>query len=187
MNEREVHIIEAAIRLFLRYGVKRTAMNDIAEEAGISRQTLYNSFANKNAVLQGTIRLLADRVIAGMEAGIRKASTLGEQLDVVFKLVAIDHFDLMHSSPNAEDIVAGFNAASQNELEAGAKRNIEVISRILEPYASEIERHDLTVAQLADFVQRSSTTAKYSAIDRAHLLRLLGALKSSVLSVTGQV
>ena len=62
MRGRDEHIIDAAKRLFLRYGVKRTGMNDIAEEAGISRQTLYKSFANKDAVLQATIRLLADQV-----------------------------------------------------------------------------------------------------------------------------
>ncbi|WP_171179975.1 TetR/AcrR family transcriptional regulator [Ruegeria sp. HKCCD8929] len=185
MNEREIRIIEAAMRLFIRYGVKRTGMNDIASEAGISRQTLYNAFANKDAVLQATIRLLADKVIADIEAGLKKADGLGDQLDVIFKHIAIEHFDLMHTSPNAEDIVAGFNASSQNELEEGAQRNIEVISRVIGPYASEIEENGLTVAQFADFVQRSATAAKYNAKSRKHLLDLLGALRVSVLKVTG--
>lgn len=185
MKNRDEHIIEAAIQLFLRYGVKRTGMNDIAAEAGISRQTLYKLFANKDAVLQATIRLLADRVVADIEAGLRKTDNLGEQLDVIFKHIAIEHFDLMHASPNAEDIVAGFNASSQEELEAGARRNIELISRILEPYTSEIERNGLSVAQLADFVQRTATSAKYNAHNRKHMLNLIAALKVAVLKVTG--
>lgn len=185
MNEREKHIIEAAMGLFVRYGVKRTGMSDIATEAGISRQTLYNAFANKDAVLQGTIRFLADRVVADMEAGLEKADDLGAQLDVVFKHVAIVHFDLMHASPNAEDIVAGFNASSRQELEDGAKRNIAIIARILAPHAQAIEKNGLTVAQLADFAQRSATAAKYNALSRKHLLDLLKVLRAAVVKLAG--
>ena len=185
MTQREIDIIEAAMRLFTRYGVKRTGMNDIAAEAGISRQTLYNAFANKDAVLQATIRLLADRVIADIESGLANTDDLSDQLNVIFKHIAIEHFDMMHASPNAEDIVAGFNASSQEELEAGAKRNIVVIARVLEPYARAIKKNGLTVHQLADFVQRSATAAKYTARNRKHLLDQLTALRVSVLNVAG--
>lgn len=185
MKNRDEHIIEAAMRLFLRYGVKRTGMNDIAEEAGLSRQTLYKAFANKDAVLQATIRLLADRVVADIEAGLKKTDDLGERLDIIFRHIAIEHFDLMHTSPNAEDIVAGFNASSQNELEAGAKRNIKLISRVMTPYADAIEKSGLSVAQFADFVQRTATAAKYNARNRKHLLSLIAVLRTSVLKITG--
>ena len=185
MTQREVEIIEAAMRLFTRYGVKRTGMNDIAAEAGISRQTLYNTFANKDAVLQATIRLLADRVIADIEAGLQDTDDLGDQLNIIFKHITIEHFDMMHASPNTEDIVAGFNATSQNELEAGAKRNIKVIAKVLEPYARAIEKSGLTIHQLADFIQRSATAAKYSSKNKKHLLDQLAALRVSVLKVTG--
>lgn len=185
MKVRDKNIIEAAVGLFVRYGVKRTGMGDIAEVAGISRQTLYKAFANKDAVLQATIRMLADKVVSDIEAGIEKTDELGEQLDIVFKHIAIEHFDVLQSSPNAEDIVAGVNASSQKELEAGAKRNIELIGRVLDPYADEIERNGLTVLQLADFLQRSASAAKHSATNRKHLLQLLAALKVSVLKVSG--
>ena len=48
MNEREKKIIEAAVEVFHRYGVKRASMSDIADEAGVSRQTVYNAFSNKD-------------------------------------------------------------------------------------------------------------------------------------------
>ncbi|MEM9104699.1 MAG: helix-turn-helix domain-containing protein, partial [Pseudomonadota bacterium] len=98
MSKREENIIEAAIRLFIRYGVKRTGMNDIAAEAGIARQTLYNVFANKDAVLQATIRLMADRAAAGIEAGLKDTHDLSEQLDVIFKHIVIDSFELLDAS-----------------------------------------------------------------------------------------
>ncbi|MEP2031377.1 MAG: TetR/AcrR family transcriptional regulator [Paracoccaceae bacterium] len=185
MKERHAYIIEAANGLFLRYGVKRTGMNDIANEAGISRQTLYKAFANKDAVLQATIRSLADKVVLDIEAGLEKADGLGEQLDVIFKHIVIEHYDFLQSSPNAEDIIAGVSASSQDELEAGAKRNTEIISRVLGTFSSEIKRNDLTADQFADFIQRSATAAKYNAKNRKHLFELLAALRVSTLKVTG--
>ena len=185
MDDRSGYIIEAAKGLFLRYGVKRTGMNDIAEAAGISRQTLYKAFANKDAVLQAMIRSLADKVVLDIETGLEEVDGLGAQLDVIFKHVVIEHYDFLHSSPNAEDIVTGVNASSQDELEAGAARNTRIIARILEPSAPEIERAGLTVNQYADFVQRTATAAKYSAKNRKHLLDLLAALRISTLRVSG--
>ncbi|WP_171206163.1 hypothetical protein [Ruegeria sp. HKCCA0235A] len=90
-------------------------------------------------------------------------------------------------SPNAEDIIAGVTSISQKELEAGAKRNTEIIARVLEPYSSAIESCDLTVDQYADFIQRSSTAAKYSAKNKKHLIELLSALRMSALKVTSSV
>ena len=185
MEGRHTYIIEAAKSLFLRYGVKRTGMNDIAKESGISRQTLYNAFANKDEVLQATIRSLADKVVLDIEAGLERTNSLGEQLDLIFKHIVIEHYDFLQSSPNAEDIIAGVTASSQKELEAGAQRNTEIIARMLNRYSTEIEHCGLEVDQFADFIQRSATAAKYSAKSRKHLLAQLTALRVSVLKVTG--
>ena len=130
MNEREEKIIDAAVQLFSRYGVKRTSMNDIAGEAGIARQTLYNAFSNKDEVLRATIRLFAERSTARIQAGLEKTGELGEQLDVIFRHIAVEPFELLRASPNAEDIVEGFNASSQEEIAAAAEGNRVIIARV---------------------------------------------------------
>ena len=183
MNEREEKIIEAAVRLLSRYGVKRTSMNDIAAEGGIARQTLYNAFSNKDEVLRATIRLFAERATAQIEAGLEKTGELGDQLDVIFRHIAVEPFELLRASPNAEDIVEGFNASSQQEIAAAAEGNRVIIARVLGPFGRAIENSGLTVDQFSDFVQRSASNAKYSASDRKHLLKLLAALKVAVLKV----
>ncbi len=186
MNEREEKIIEAAVGLFSRYGVKRTSMNDIAVESGIARQTLYNTFSNKDEVLQATIRLFSDRSTAQIDAGLQNAIDLGERLDVIFRHIAIEPFDLLNASPNAEDIVAGFNASSQKEIAAAAERNRLILKRTLEPYKDAIEKCGLTLDQFADFVQRSASGAKYNASSRKHLLQLLTSLKVAALKVADE-
>lgn len=49
-------VSEAAIRCFKQYGPQRTSMADIAEEAGISRKTLYRIFDDRPALIEHIIQ-----------------------------------------------------------------------------------------------------------------------------------
>src|SRR5437867_2271908 len=59
-------IAAAAVRCFERYGPQRTSMADIADEAGISRQSIYRAFEDRpaliNFILNRRITLMADGV-----------------------------------------------------------------------------------------------------------------------------
>ena len=49
-DPRRDRILQAALAVFARYGFKRASMEDVAEEAGISRPALYQSYENKAAI-----------------------------------------------------------------------------------------------------------------------------------------
>src|SRR5258708_36742368 len=49
---RRLAILEAATPVFLRYGYKKTSMDDLARAAGLSRQGLYLHFENKEALFK---------------------------------------------------------------------------------------------------------------------------------------
>lgn len=59
-------VCEAAVRCFEQYGPQRTSMADIAEEASISRKTLYRIFDDRPAlieyILQQRMRVLGNKV-----------------------------------------------------------------------------------------------------------------------------
>ncbi len=54
-------ILDAAANLFLTQGFERTAMDDVARMAGVSKQTVYGHFQNKEGLFRAVI---ADRVAA---------------------------------------------------------------------------------------------------------------------------
>ena len=60
------------IAVFATYGFRKASMGDLAEAAGVSRQTLYNRFSDKQAVLDwavGGVAAAADaRAIAALDA-----------------------------------------------------------------------------------------------------------------------
>lgn len=66
-NDRD-KIVDAAVRCFERYGPQRTSMNDIADEASISRRTLYRTFEDRPAlvaeILNGRLQQLHAAVAA---------------------------------------------------------------------------------------------------------------------------
>lgn len=51
--DRRAQILASAMRRFLHFGVKKTAMREIADDCGLAVGTLYLSFANKDALIIG--------------------------------------------------------------------------------------------------------------------------------------
>ncbi len=181
MNQREINIIEAAVRVFLRYGVKKTGMNDIAEEAGVARQTLYNVYANKEKVLQATIRLSTERTIDAIESGLAEGQTFAEKLEIIFQNIAVVPFEYVDGSPHAADLMDGFNATSLEEIKAKHVQQVALIARILKAYESAIISAGLNCNDLADFIQTSANAIKKNATSRKHLDVLLINLKTLLL------
>ena len=184
MDDREKNILEAAIRVISRYGVKRTSMNDIACEAGIVRQTLYTVYASKDEVLRATIRFLADRSLAAIEADGVDALPLGDKLDILFEHMAVRPFDMLNATPDADDIISGFNDAARDEISKAAERHRLAIEQVLAPHDPRVCAAGLTTHQLSDFIQRALVAFKHDARDKMHLLDLLKSLKLLVLRVS---
>jgi len=184
MNEREKNVLEAALRVFSRYGVKRTSMSDIAEEAGVSRQTLYKAFRSKDDVLSAHIRAYTENAIQEIKAGLAKTKGLGPQLDLIFDKMTVSGFDMVRASPNAQDIEEGFNESSQEELARAAQQFQAVISEVLQPHADALQKAGMSAESLSEFIQRSARAAKGYAKNRKHLLQQLATLRQLCLSST---
>ena len=64
-------ILSAATTLFLRDGYVATTMDDIAETAGVSKRTVYNNFADKDALFREVVMaatVIADAFVADAAA-----------------------------------------------------------------------------------------------------------------------
>lgn len=79
-------VLEAAARLFNAQGFDRTSMNDIAEELGVTKPSIYYYFPSKDAILVGAIKEAG----ATFEGKVRKAAGDGrapyEQFREVIRL-----------------------------------------------------------------------------------------------------
>src|SRR5690606_25664309 len=69
-EESRQRILDAALRLFARYGYAATSVRQIAEEAGVAQGLLYNYFDGKEALL----RAMLERSAADVERSLSQAA-----------------------------------------------------------------------------------------------------------------
>ncbi|QEE48498.1 TetR/AcrR family transcriptional regulator [Flavobacterium alkalisoli] len=60
-------ILNKAMEMFLAYGFKSVTMDDIANELGISKKTIYQHFANKNDLVEASTDYLFQTVSCGID------------------------------------------------------------------------------------------------------------------------
>ena len=181
MPQHRENIVKAAFEVFSRYGMKRATMGDIAEEAGVARQTLYNQFADKDDLLRAAIRLHADTSLAAIESECEELNDLGDKLDVVFQRIVVVPWDRLHATPHGNEILTGFREAARQEIGVSDRRFGAMLETLLAPSATGFSHAGLTVRQACDLIQASWYGIRHKARDRDHLLELLASLKTLVL------
>lgn len=73
-------ILQAAIRVFNKYGLRKTTMRDIAESAGMSKSSLYYYFRDKKKILSSVIRQEAETLIGKLHTAVQQAASPQEKL-----------------------------------------------------------------------------------------------------------
>jgi AcrR family transcriptional regulator len=105
--DRRVLIMEAAIGVFLRYGYRKTSMDDLARAAGLSRQGLYLHFPSKDDLFMQAATWFAQQSLAAMQAALaRDDLTLEERLAGAFAALHAQRDDAQMSLEHMNEIVA---------------------------------------------------------------------------------
>ena len=183
MTEKQADIVEAAIATFARYGVKRTTMGDIAEQAGVSRQTLYSFHPNKDEVLSAAIVSMADQMILKVKTDWQKTRDLAERLQIYFDHCIIEPYEVLQNMPDLKDVLNGIGdksaCATQNAYQLKADLLVEGLKGVtLDKSFSNME-----LQHIANFIENSSRNFKYTVNSREELVTLLATLKRSVLAM----
>ena len=186
MDQKQEKIVECAIEVFSRYGVRRTTMGDIAESAGVSRQTLYASYANKEEVLRAAVTQVSNKTIAEIEAAWREIESIQGKIDAYLDLAVFHFFDMLRQLPDAADLISGFREIGAEELAAAELEKQGLFEVQFQPFEEKLKAHGMTPKSMAEFFQTASTNFKYIAEDRDHLTRLLASLKQTTLVMLGE-
>lgn len=177
---KEEALIAPAMRVFSRFGIRKTTMADIAEEAGVSRQTLYNAYPNKDEVLRAVVRFSTDQSIAQVSDAWSQTDDFEDRLEIFFQTGPLAWFDMLQSSPEAADFIEGADKVTSEEIRHMAARWTKLLEQLTLPYADLLAKRGMTAAELADFIFSTSKGAKNTAQDRDQLVKRLALLKKSV-------
>lgn len=151
-------------------------MSDIAAEAGVARQTLYNIYTNKDDILRGSIRMFGIDALAAIEAELPQQDTLHDRIALVLREMAEKPYAFLHTSLNAEDLIEGYNDAGRDEMEANYTAFQNVLADIFAAHEEALEAKGMSPDLLAETIRRSAATFKHQARDETHLRTLLGGL-----------
>lgn len=94
----EEQIVQKSSEMFLSIGFKTVTMDDIANELGISKKTLYQYFSNKNDLVYSCAMYLFDFIESGVDQICAKSQNPIEELYEI-KNYVLQHLKNETSSP----------------------------------------------------------------------------------------
>ena len=179
MTETEQRFAAAAMAVFNRYGPRKTTMEDIAAEAGVSKPTLYATFRNKDAALAAVIRLAKGTAVAAVREAWIGIDDLGDKLDRFFELLVIAVYDMLHNAPDASAFHNATGDASEDAIREATEWETALVTDALVSCALK----GTTPDRYASFIVTATTQAKLQSPSREDLMGFLSELKLSVLAV----
>jgi AcrR family transcriptional regulator len=102
---KQARALHSAYQVFLRYGFKRTTMDDIAQDAGMSRPALYLLFKNKTEIFRALAKSICDRCILSAEAALKTKLKKPEKLRAILDLAMLDVMEELANSPHGDELM----------------------------------------------------------------------------------
>ncbi|MCC6612452.1 MAG: TetR/AcrR family transcriptional regulator [Anaerolineae bacterium] len=152
-DERQQQILSAAEAVIIRQGYDKTTMSDIADEAGVSRGTVYLYFENKDSLFEALIARELRQYVATWLEHI-EADPRGGTIGGIYRAVlyAIDSRPLMAAMMRRDRRVVGsylrrpdnaFAAMESNAVGAGFLRALQAAGAVRADVDPDVASHVL--------------------------------------------
>ena len=126
-------ILDAARTLLARQGYRKTSMEDVAREAGLSRRTLYVHFAHKQGLFLATIGKLVEGLLARLEQEARAAGSPEERLLSMLELRVMHRFDgVADHYQSLDELMAHLRPAYLERREQWFAAEAQLLARVIE-------------------------------------------------------
>lgn len=147
-------IMDFSSTLFLRYGFKKTTMDDVARICRIGKATLYKFFKNKEDLYREIIKREIDEVMGRMDEVVKGLRTTRERLQRLFET----EYVLLRGGLNLSEIITDQHEITDPSIkeltEQFYERQRRLIGQILSEgvKAGEIVVEDISLLSLAMMV-----------------------------------
>lgn len=124
-------ILEAALELFMKYGVQKVSIAEIAKEANVSQVTIYNYFDSKNNLIHRVFKFYVDQIWDEMK--VLLASNLPYE-DKIKQMISFEKNMANHSMNNKffqdllKDYATGQSYVEEVYLKEGLPLLIEFVN-----------------------------------------------------------
>jgi AcrR family transcriptional regulator len=157
-------ILSAALVQFSLYGFRRTSMEDIAKETGVSRASLYSYFDNKEEIFRGLAAKLHEQSLANAESHLKGDASVG--LDIGSRVEAAllsrlaPFFEVVAQSAHGSEIYDENNRLCGDLVLASSERFIRMLTTALSAAARageiDLKAAGLTAPATAELIYLAS-------------------------------
>jgi len=180
MNDTELKLVAVATEIFAQYGVKRTSMGEIAECAGVSRQTLYSFFNSKDKLLAVAMQSIIDEILSDLERDWKQCESVEQILDIYFKHSVYKPFEMLRKTPDIKDLIHGVGDETRKVAHKADTAKTKLLAQQLEPFRHGLEARNSDPVSVARLIVTTTRELKLSVNSRKELEKLLQTLKKAV-------
>ncbi len=124
-------ILAAGLHCFGRDGFRRTALERVATEAGVSRAAVYLHFANKEELFRALVDDLHARALSEATAAARGDGPLADRLTAVMVAKTARFFDLLRASDHAQEFLDENHRLCGEISTAFAAKHARLLARMI--------------------------------------------------------
>ncbi len=84
-DEKKENIKKSALQVFIKYGYNKTTMDDIAENVGIKKNSLYYYFPNKESLFEEIVQEELGRMLNHVKGAVDNVGSVEEKIKIFFK------------------------------------------------------------------------------------------------------
>ncbi|HYO63657.1 MAG TPA: TetR/AcrR family transcriptional regulator [Pyrinomonadaceae bacterium] len=125
-------ILEAADRLLARYGYRKMTMDDLAQEVGIGKGTIYLHFSSKEEVALSHIDRIIEHLKERLRAVAASDAPAGARLRLMLLTRVLFRFDsVQHYTQSINDVLAAVRPALLARREHYFREEAQIFAAVL--------------------------------------------------------
>jgi AcrR family transcriptional regulator len=132
MEDKRDQILQSAVKTICQYGYRRTSMEDIAKEAGVSRPAIYQHFKNKEAVAHAALEMVvAQALVEAAQAAALKEDP-NQKLTAYLVAYMTFYYRLLFSGPHVSELMEVKQQFGSEKPSAARAQVIEILNGIMD-------------------------------------------------------
>jgi AcrR family transcriptional regulator len=171
-NPRRRTLLDAALTVFVRYGYRKTSMDEVARAAQVSRQSLYLHFSTKEELFQAAVRnALGDSSSAAIDALTDASVPLDQRLVRAFDEWLGRYIGMMGG--DASDLIEATMRLSGPVLTQYEEAFARAVGKAIRssPLLAAYESSGITARQLTDTLLATARGLKHLSKSRGEFVQ----------------
>lgn len=168
MQEEIDETLLGALQVFMRYGYRKTSLDDIAQHVDLSRQTLYQRYKNKETLFITAVEAEIEKCLSNCRDIVSEnTSDIETQLLKVFDAWLGSYIDFLKLSPHAAEIMDVSNELISDCCEKKDAEFVDLLESAFKKHGvPKLKNKKITSRKIAETLEYAGKGAFESCKDR---------------------